>query len=86
MTKVYPHASVEDWIEDIQRALIKGELLIVIDDRRRRVGLVRTDRPPFLGLLRRGEPIPTGTESADSDDLLGIKRWERDKAQHDGLP
>lgn len=82
MAQAYPEQSVNEWIEDLQLALLKGEVLIVIDDRRRRIGLVRADRPPFLGLVS----TPTGAGGAvpigmgDPDDPLGIKRWENDKA------
>lgn len=75
MARAFAGSTVEQWTADIQRALIKGELLIVIDDRQKRVGLVRTDQPPFLGVVSRGEPVSLGPGGSPPDDPLGIKAW-----------
>lgn len=72
MARAYPQQSFDEWVEDLQLALLKGEVLIVIDDRRKRVGLVRADQPPFLG-LRGSHAVASGL--GDPDDPLGIKRW-----------
>jgi hypothetical protein len=75
MAEAYPDQSVEEWVDDLQRALIRGDVLIVIDDVRKRVGLVRADRPPFLGLV---SPLArAGAPSAEALDPLDLKRWER---------
>lgn len=77
MAEAYPEQSIEEWIEDLQLALLKGDVLIVIDDRNRRIGLVRSDRPPFLGLVTSSAaPVGVGLGDLDPDDPLGIKRWE----------
>jgi len=50
MADAHPGTEAAAWESDIMQALLSGEVLIVIDDLHKRVGLVRSDRPPFLGL------------------------------------
>lgn len=74
MAQAFPEQTEKEWAEDLKLALLKGDVLIVIDDRRKRIGLVRADRPPFLGLSASYPAADIG--AGDPDDPLGIKRWE----------
>ena len=72
MHEAHPEESVEEWKARVRRALLAGELLLVIDDRNRRLGLVPTDEPPFSGLVRDA----AGPGAAAPADPLGLRRWE----------
>lgn len=75
MHQAHPYQSVEEWIEDLQKALLRGDVLIVIDDDNRRVGLVRSDQPPFLGLA--DPTYQVGPTSVRAADPLNLKKWEK---------
>ena len=51
MAEAYPEQSIEEWIEDLQLALLKGDVLIVIDDRKQADRIGPLGPPPFLGLV-----------------------------------
>lgn len=81
MHEAHPDQSVEEWFDDLHKALLRGDVLIVIDDVRRRLGLVRTDEPPFSGLVDpTRSPGPTAFEAADP---LNLKEWERRTRESD---
>ncbi len=75
MASVEPSQTVEEWVITLQKALLRGEIAIVIDDENKRVGLVRTDEPPFSGLFG-ASPHPGGPMPADP---LNLKKWEKEE-------
>lgn len=74
MSVAYPERTEDEWRTILMQSLIDGEVLIVIDDRQKRVGLVRSDRPPFLGLVQQ----PPGHSTINPADPLDLMRWEKD--------
>jgi len=72
MSETHPAHSVEEWVDILQKALLRGDILIVIDDKRKRLGIVHTDEPPFSALVN-GE----GSAGIASVDPLDLKQWER---------
>lgn len=75
MSQSHPEQSVEEWIVIIQKALLRGDLLLVIDDTRKRLGLVPTDEPPFMGLVH-GSGAAGGPQAAGP---LDLSKWEQNK-------
>lgn len=86
MAAAYPEQTAREWAEDVRRALLKGELLIVIDDHRKKIGLVRSDRPPFLALVKGPGVAGAGLGGPEPADPLGIKRWPTGEKTHDAEP
>lgn len=74
MSQSHPENTVEEWIEILHRALRRGDIVLVIDDKRKRLGLVSGSEPPFSGLLRSGG----AHRGAESVDLLNLPRWQRE--------
>lgn len=72
MASEYPEFSEAEWMEKIYRSLVSGELLLVIDDHNQKLGIVRTDEPPFDAIVRGDfDSFASGVDAADP---LGLKR------------
>lgn len=71
MAASYTDLTVMEWIEALHKALLRGEIVIVIDDKEKRLGLVRTDIPPFAALLQNSSMA--ARSKGENDDPLGIK-------------
>lgn len=74
MSQSHPEQTVEEWIVLLQKALLRGDIMLVIDDHGKRMGLVRTDEPPFSGLVHGAG----GSGPVQAADPLNIKKWETD--------
>lgn len=72
MSAAEPGQTVEEWVVTLQKALLRGDVVIVIDDANKRLGLVRTDEPPFSGLVNQS-PGQGGPKPIDP---LNLKKWE----------
>lgn len=70
MAEAHPDLSEEAWARSLRESLLRGDILIVIDDVNKRLGLVPSDRPPFLGLDDDSIGRPQHA------DPLNLKRWE----------
>lgn len=70
-----PELTEDEWAESLMKSVIDGDLLIVIDDNNKRIGIVRSDRPPFLGLDDEAIGKPSHA------DPLNLKRWENKDKQ-----
>lgn len=80
MAVEYPEFNEAEWMEKIYMSLVSGELLLVIDDHHQRLGLVRTDEPPFDAIVRGDfDHWLPGVEAADP---LGIKRQFGSTSEH----
>jgi len=72
MSVHYPELTEADWMEKIYSSLVNGELLLVVDDRRKELGLVRTNEPPFDAIVRGDfDDVGGGVNAADP---LGLNR------------
>ncbi len=74
MSETHPAQSVEEWIDILQKALLRGDIVIVIDDKNKRMGIVRTDEPPFSALVSGGRSLSEESEIKPID----LSRWEQD--------
>lgn len=75
MSESHPAQTVEEWIDILQKALLRGDIVIVIDDTHKRMGIVRTDEPPFTALVSGGKPAGGDSEIKPID----LSKWEQGK-------
>lgn len=76
MAGTYDDASLDGWIQLLHKALLRGDLAIVIDDTNKRLGIVRTDKPPYASLLL--DSTKAAQHTSNHDDPLGIRHFNKD--------